>query len=145
MFEADKLRELGMNPDHLYPTVLQRPPPLSADKEKRVKNAPSWFASWFARDEPVDEEGPTEILSEEHEELHDALSPKYDQLMQKPGWWLLEYMPMKYRYQLPNNNWASRVGFVVEIRSCMRDVELFSIFVVQVEPRSTPKNSRTWT
>jgi hypothetical protein len=31
------------------------------------------------------------------EELHDALSPAYDQLRIARGWWLLEWMPLKQK------------------------------------------------
>jgi hypothetical protein len=36
---------------------------------------------------------------EEEEELHDALSPVYDQLSLAPWWWLLELLPLKRRFQ----------------------------------------------
>jgi hypothetical protein len=32
--------------------------------------------------------------SEEEEELHDALSPVYDQLKLKRWWWILEILPI---------------------------------------------------
>jgi hypothetical protein len=35
--------------------------------------------------------------SEEHEELMDALSPKYDQMDIKKSWWIVEYIPLPLR------------------------------------------------
>jgi hypothetical protein len=110
MFESDKLRKFGLNPDHLYPIVLQRPPALSPDSG-HVKNAPSWLGSFFARDESANPEASDEFVSEEHEELHDALSPKFDQLKQKAVWWLLELIPMKHRYQRSDNSWGHYIGW----------------------------------
>jgi len=40
----------------------------------------------------------TPPLSEE-EELHDALSPKYDQLKIQKAWWIIELIPLHLRYQ----------------------------------------------
>lgn len=37
--------------------------------------------------------------TEEHEELHDALSPIYDQLSARWMWWILEYVPLMHRVQ----------------------------------------------
>jgi len=40
-----------------------------------------------------DEDEDVEV-NEEHEELHDALSPHFDQLKKKRFWWILEFLPL---------------------------------------------------
>ena len=54
----------------------------------------------------------TAFISEEHEELRDALSPKYDQLKLKPFWWGLELIPVSMRYQRSDDQWVSYIGYV---------------------------------
>jgi hypothetical protein len=44
---------------------------------------------------------------EEEEELHDALSPVYDQLSLAPWWWLLELLPLKRRFQRSDDSWVN--------------------------------------
>jgi hypothetical protein len=41
----------------------------------------------------------TPFISEEDEELADALSPEFDQLQLSKGWWLLEFIPFRFREQ----------------------------------------------
>ncbi|KAJ3883885.1 hypothetical protein F5051DRAFT_390463 [Lentinula edodes] len=53
----------------------------------------------------------TRILSEEEEDLEDVLSPKYDQLKITPFWWILEVIPMQFRYQRKCDDWVSYFGF----------------------------------
>jgi hypothetical protein len=45
-------------------------------------------------------------LTEEEEDLADALSPIYDQLDIALGWWSLELIPLPQRYQLQDNTWV---------------------------------------
>jgi hypothetical protein len=47
------------------------------------------------------------FLTEEDLDLHDALSPIYDQLTLKWFWWILELLPLKQRYQRGDNTWVS--------------------------------------
>ena len=48
-------------------------------------------------------------LSEEEEDLADALSPIYDQLSLRWGWWILELMPTQRRVQLEDNKWTTQL------------------------------------
>lgn len=48
-------------------------------------------------------------LTEEEEDLLDALCPVYDQLTLAPGWWVLEVVPLVQRYQLLNNEWTDEL------------------------------------
>jgi hypothetical protein len=102
MFDADKLFDIGLDPASLYPNVLPRPPPLPVgdNKIRRMPKGSSVNAS--AAPEEV------EVGMEEQEELHDAMSPIYDQLSLAKGWWSLEVLPMKRRYQrVVDDSWAS--------------------------------------
>lgn len=51
-------------------------------------------------------------LTEEEEDLADALCPIYDQLEIAKGWWTLELIPMMQRYQKPNNEWVDALVYV---------------------------------
>jgi hypothetical protein len=96
MFDADKLHELGFDPGSLFPVVVKRPPPLPVDGRTIRRKVDDREAS----------PGTTDIISEEHEELEDLLSPIYDQLTIKKYWWLLEILPFKHYWQRPDNTWV---------------------------------------
>ncbi|KAJ2913955.1 hypothetical protein MD484_g6460, partial [Candolleomyces efflorescens] len=105
MFLTDRLYEIGLDPSTIYPVVRERPDPLPVGNNK-IREAgsnekatrPPMYRSW--KKLPVDEyealkTGPAAMSgSEEHEELHDALSPVYDQMSINKGWWLVETMPL---------------------------------------------------
>ncbi|KAI0785595.1 hypothetical protein C8Q75DRAFT_794543 [Abortiporus biennis] len=56
----------------------------------------------------VDTVDPATPLSEEQEDLHDSLSPLYDQLKLKRFWWILEILPFKHRFQLDDDRWVEK-------------------------------------
>ncbi|KAK7045885.1 hypothetical protein VNI00_007316 [Paramarasmius palmivorus] len=121
MFHTDLLKEFGMNPDALYPEVLPRPPALPIVRGKHhIQHIPS--KSVLARLTQNQQEihlpnfsGSESTLerprTEEELELADALSPIYDQLSLKWFWWLLEFWPIKVRYQKSDNSWANYLGW----------------------------------
>jgi len=49
---------------------------------------------------------PIPFLSEEDEDLHDALSPIYDQLVISKAWWILEVLPMRLKNK-KDSSWFS--------------------------------------
>jgi hypothetical protein len=101
MFDCEKLFDIGLDPTHLYPNVLPRPPPLPVGDNK-IRRIPKRTPSVSAEEaEEFDVNG-----MEEQEELKDALSPLYDQLALAKGWWVLEVLPMKRRYQKVDDTWA---------------------------------------
>ncbi|TFK26835.1 hypothetical protein FA15DRAFT_754691 [Coprinopsis marcescibilis] len=128
IFQVEGLRNIGLDPASIYPTVLPRPPPLSpiaADLlvQRRAKPpAISKNVDDHHADDHDDDTDPLrkdseasstadsdEILlqmTEEEHELHDALSPKYDQLKLKKTWWIFEIFPTKNRYQRSNDEWT---------------------------------------
>lgn len=55
---------------------------------------------------PIGRDGkPMLAMSEEEEDLRDALCPIYDQLSLAPGWWILELLPMRHRVQKDDDSW----------------------------------------
>ncbi|RDB16517.1 hypothetical protein Hypma_002728 [Hypsizygus marmoreus] len=98
IFTTSGLRSLGLEPSSLFPVVLPRPGNLSA-------------ASTPIRTIPKSPPPPSIDLvlgsmSEEEHELLDATAPIFDQLSLAWFWWLLEYIPMRVRYQEADNTWT---------------------------------------
>ena len=124
MFESDRLREIGLDPASLYPHVRRRPDPLPVeDRRLRSRNddvkqrvslanpAPSvGAAAGTSTGVTTAAAPPTKAMTEEEHELHDALSPLYDQLELAWSWWILELFPVQDRYQLDHddhNHWVT--------------------------------------
>lgn len=128
-FQAKRLHEIGLDPHSLYPYVKPRPPPLPVSSivlppEEHEKRKKSPVEDLLCKMCPVIEEAHEAEhaldesnkramdgedsqdsgdchaeVDEEHEELHDALSPHYDQLSEKWTWWLLELLPLVHLHQ----------------------------------------------
>ncbi|KAF8349608.1 hypothetical protein F5887DRAFT_878546 [Amanita rubescens] len=126
IFRTDSLREIGIDPSTIYPSVLPRPPALfDRAKTQFVEQPPStsllsWIGSFLFRSSQAtgnsvqaDSQKISQqpFINEEDEELRDALSPKYDQLDISWIWWILEILPISIRHQKENNQWVSEVGF----------------------------------
>ncbi|KAI3604564.1 hypothetical protein WG66_008327 [Moniliophthora roreri] len=121
MFHTDLVREMGMDPDALYPEVKARPPPLPIIPDKHyIQHIPT--KSILARLTQSQKEtnlpnfsGSESTLlrphTEEELELADALSPVYDQLSLKWFWWILEFWPIKMRYQQSDKKWVDYYGW----------------------------------
>ncbi|KAI5114984.1 hypothetical protein M0805_004422, partial [Coniferiporia weirii] len=107
-FEADRLLEVaGIDPHTLYPIVLSRPEalPVSSivlqeEAKKASRKDTSLLCKACSSDKESDHAGSedgtvvSQVISEEHEELHDALSPAFDQLEKRRAWWILEFIPL---------------------------------------------------
>lgn len=87
-FHAELLRGVGLDPAALYPAVQDRPAALH-----------------YAPAAPVPDGAAGTPLTEEEEDLADALSPVYDQLALAKGWWALEVIPMRHRMQRADGRW----------------------------------------
>ncbi|KAH8119720.1 hypothetical protein DFH11DRAFT_1500290 [Phellopilus nigrolimitatus] len=118
-FEADRLHVVGFDPHALYPFVLPRPAPLPVSSVRtRVKEraalrdgakgaliCQSCSADTVSSDggdvasEDEKAGGGPQAVDEEHEELHDALSPAFDQLAKRWAWWILEIIPLVHRHE----------------------------------------------
>ncbi|KIL66936.1 hypothetical protein M378DRAFT_9939 [Amanita muscaria Koide BX008] len=127
LFNTECLRDIGLDPTTLHPSIAPRPPalfhraktqtvdkPPSTSFSRRVKNL---FTSSKAKQRAAMEEAErrsnsqfSSFISEEDEELWDALSPKFDQLKLKRFWWALELLPISMRYQRGDNQWVSYIG-----------------------------------
>ncbi|KAJ7133376.1 hypothetical protein C8R44DRAFT_23113 [Mycena epipterygia] len=119
IFDAQRLQELGLDPATLYPFVVQRPPPLPVGTAKLESLPPrkSWLRKLLSPKcspafpvSPELEDVPIEKPAhgmEEEEDLKDAMCPIYDQLQLKPFWWILELLPMNFRYQRRDDKWIT--------------------------------------
>lgn len=126
-FHTDLLRTVGLDPATLYPEVLSRPPPVHrwTSIERRSpkftgrNTTRSSFASVHAREDPgrpihhsMGYAGVSRRdmhLNEEEEDLADAVSPIYDQLALRWGWWSLELLPMRRRVQDNDGRWTEQI------------------------------------
>ncbi|KAI0094239.1 hypothetical protein BDY19DRAFT_880415 [Irpex rosettiformis] len=101
-FHSELLRNIGIDPDSLYPVVKPRPPPMYAtpsDVRKEEKD----------NTKAASRAGTLNTLTEEEEDLEDALSPLYDQLLKKKWWWLLEMWPVRHRVQREDDSWKREI------------------------------------
>lgn len=132
MFDADRLRGIGLDPDALYPNVAPRPQADLPDKHASLRSKPqsrsTWTASLFRSSRrleipstPSTPEstcvhdryyGDLLVGTEEGEDLLDCLEPAYDQLELRKGWWILELLPLTFKVQLLNNEWKEWRGYV---------------------------------
>lgn len=100
---------IGMDPNSVYPVVRPRPPPVTALSTPHRAEV---------RYLPVDGENQvfvdtSDFVSEEEEDLADALSPINDMLRNARTWWLLEYIPQKIKYQGDDDIWVNEVMYVI--------------------------------
>ncbi|KAF5348457.1 hypothetical protein D9756_009559 [Leucocoprinus leucothites] len=110
MFSAQGLRKLGFDLDPTtYHPILKRPPALQLPSNTYLQPIPpAEKLSLEEYDAKVKADAEAEAnLSEQEIDLKDALSPVYDQLKLKLFWWILELIPMRYRYQKEDNSWTS--------------------------------------
>ena len=129
MFDADRLRGIGLDPDSLYPHVAPRPAPELLDKHASLRSKPqptsTWTGSLFRSSRkieiPLTPTSPESTCvhgyfgdllegTEEGEDLLDCLEPTYDQLELRKGWWILELLPLTFKVQLLNNEWKQWRG-----------------------------------
>ncbi|KAJ3968463.1 hypothetical protein EV361DRAFT_415700 [Lentinula raphanica] len=140
MFNSQRLKSVGLDPSTLYPFVTPRLQPLSGEnhtiepipkknksnlwrrasagvrklipgRDTRSTSDSTTLGSKSLKDGKQSESEKIRILTEEEEDLMDVLSPKYDQLKISPLWWLLELIPMQFRYQRKCDEWVSYFGF----------------------------------
>ncbi|KAI6136038.1 hypothetical protein F5141DRAFT_4726 [Pisolithus sp. B1] len=122
LFHRSMFQRIGMDPSTLYPHVILRPPaiPMHGHSDRDVK-----------------------FVSEEVEDLNDALSPINDQLMVAPYWWILEVLPLKLRYQRrADSAWVQYIsvhmgrGRLIPIREPLR---IHRTVKTRMETKYSPK------
>jgi len=102
MFDGQLLSKIGMNPATLYPNVLPRPDAITfgrADHSRIASDHSSGMVTIVNQ---------SMILTEEEEDLADALSPINDELSLSRTWWFLELLPMKRKHQKEDGSWVWR-------------------------------------
>ena len=111
LFHKTMFKDIGMDPATLYPHVLSRPAPVpyTPDCLAHKYDKPFNFAKNYA--ETVKYKEP--FINEEEEDLLDSLAPIYDQLKLVKGWWFLEMMPNKQRYQKADDSWSYSRRYVI--------------------------------
>ncbi|KAH7913511.1 hypothetical protein BJ138DRAFT_1002147 [Hygrophoropsis aurantiaca] len=104
LFYHDMFERIGMDPDSLHPHIKQRPPPLFQDPSLPRERPPN--------DPLCDPKENAAFVSEEEEDLNDALRPVYDQLSLSKGWWILETTPQKqYSQEGKRGSWIGNWRF----------------------------------
>ncbi|TFK63859.1 hypothetical protein BDN72DRAFT_847213 [Pluteus cervinus] len=107
MFHTEGLKNIGLDPEDLYPIVKPRPPPLSTNLSNISTHViPEMDSDIESADIRALVQDP-KLKTEEGQDLLDALCPSYDQLSLTRSWWALEYVPMTFHYQKKDNSWAS--------------------------------------
>ncbi|KAF7364572.1 DUF2235 domain-containing protein [Mycena venus] len=107
------LRNIGLDPDTLYPTVKPRPPalPVGTARIQSIPRSPApvppQMNSAGSETAPINASNGDVFVTEEEHDLRDALSPIYDQLTLRWFWWILELLPFRQRYQRGDNTWVS--------------------------------------
>ncbi|KAG6871940.1 hypothetical protein C0995_014722 [Termitomyces sp. Mi166 len=105
LFHKEMFKIIGMDPDSLYPVVKPRPPPvttLSTPHRAEVKYLPVIGTNQLLVDV-------SDFISEEEEDLADALSPINDMLKIAKTWWILECIPQKIKYQGDDDIWVKKL------------------------------------
>lgn len=78
----------------------------TAQRDVDLNSTASAPASIYGGDDDQDKSTkPHPFVSEEEEDLFDALSPIYDQLKLSKPWWILELLPIKQKMQRENGTW----------------------------------------
>ena len=114
LFKSALLRDIGLDPSMFYPDVLPRLSRVPVDSgshhwEMALKE-PSWIQRLLfpCKTESVKDS----MISEEDEDLKDALSPIYDQLELKRGWWIVELLPLSFRHLHSRDKMAQHWRYV---------------------------------
>ncbi|KAL0952102.1 hypothetical protein HGRIS_008735 [Hohenbuehelia grisea] len=124
LFHRSKFRQVGLDPNTLYPVVKTRPPPLanlpntSPGDAQQALNEAGANAQNEKMSSPqtmrtlVDEIMPSgdDFISEEVEDLKDVLSPINDMLRLAKMWWILELLPSKQHWKKHDDSLARRLS-----------------------------------
>ncbi|KAF7436007.1 hypothetical protein PC9H_002833 [Pleurotus ostreatus] len=106
MFHRASFKKIGMDPDSLYPYVKQRPPMITHPSASLPPSPTTVNSGHY----PAPLIGGEDFISEEDEDLADAMSPINDMLKNLKAWWLLEVVPLKRRWQQDDDSWARKLS-----------------------------------
>ncbi|KAJ3814915.1 hypothetical protein EV368DRAFT_61310 [Lentinula lateritia] len=101
LFNSEGLRSLGLNPSSLWPKVEPRPALTAPVTPSRIRPIPRNPPPLISQDLSQDlSKGGSRSIYKTEEELdwEDSMSPIYDQLSLAPGWWALEFLPVKNKF-----------------------------------------------
>ncbi|THH20515.1 hypothetical protein EW146_g858 [Bondarzewia mesenterica] len=111
-FHRGSFKNIGLDPSSLYPLVLPRPPPVFASTRAAGSSSASSSKHTTTPTDATCFDGlqsTVGALTEEEEDLNDALSPIYDQLKLSKAWWILEFLPLRLKMQKSDRSWVSTV------------------------------------
>jgi hypothetical protein len=107
LFHRDAFKIVGLDPASLWPHVAHRPAPATAfagappPRERKGMHRVGVNGTHGAIDG---------FISEEEEDLADALSPINDMLRISPSWWILECVPQQIRFQTDDDSWVRKLS-----------------------------------
>ena len=123
-FHAQLLRNIGLDPATLTDPTYKRPPPLFAEagspllgieehEQEREAAGPGVGHERTASQSTLvnGNDGP-KVLSEEEEDVIDAVCPIYDELKLAPAWWALEIIPLAHRVRDKTKGWVEKLRCV---------------------------------
>ncbi|CAE6420883.1 unnamed protein product [Rhizoctonia solani] len=120
LFHSAELEEIGQSPASLWPTV-KIPTPVSDGHKPQATDATLVESPVQSPADPTSSTTkingtgtvemslvpPEPIKLGSEEDAKDALQPIYDQLKLAKWWWILEFLPMKQRYQRHDQSWRT--------------------------------------
>jgi hypothetical protein len=124
-FYRETFKDIGLDPDTLYPFVLPRPKALTADPsvvatlEKTANHKAEPTDGTLTDEVQASPTAASSFKAEEEEELADALCPLFDQLKLSKPWWILEIIPLRHRKQHRHDaSWVPYWMFVFSLEFC---------------------------
>jgi len=131
-FYRESFKDIGLDPNTLYPFVTPRPPALKAEEsvisqlKASAHNVEPTDATLTDDEVQASPTTASTFKSEEDEELVDALCPIYDELKLSKTWWILEILPLRHRMQsrsdmLWNSYWRMNLGRPREVPRAVRE------------------------
>ncbi|KAL4266753.1 T6SS Phospholipase effector Tle1-like catalytic domain-containing protein [Pleurotus pulmonarius] len=106
MFHRASFKKIGMDPDSIHPYVKSRPPMITQPSASPPPSPTTVNSGHY----PAPLIGGEDFISEEDEDLADAMSPINDMLKNLKAWWLLEVVPLKRRWQKDDDSWARKLS-----------------------------------
>ena len=110
-FHSSLLKTVGLNPETLFPIVQERPPAIYHSPKSTTAISPTHSRNdTEASAKTLTNEGAVEAaLTEDEEDVRDALCSKFDQLKIVKSWWILEFLPLTQRYQTDDDEWVEKM------------------------------------